>query len=128
MKEKNRECPPCLIYDGECPLCRNAVAWVRARCEPGTFEYLSCHAEELTRRFPQVSRSACLAAMHLILPDGRVLAGEGAVPEILLRLRRYRRVAPLFRLPGARFVSGLFYRWFAARRHFVSRLLHTGDP
>jgi len=111
---------PVLIYDGECSVCRSAVEWVRIRSAPETFEYLSCHAGELPRRFPHVEKSACLAAMHLVLPDGRVLAGEQAVPEILLRLRRWRRAAALFRLPGAGILSRAFYRWFAARRHRFS--------
>ena len=114
---------PVLIYDGECPVCRNAVEWIRARAAPETFEYLSCHSEDLPRRFPHIEKSACLTAMHLILQDGSVLAGERAVPEILLRLRRFRWAAALIRLPFARSLSRAFYRRFAARRHDISRLL-----
>ncbi len=114
-----------LIYDGECPVCRGAAEWVRANAAPGTFEFLSCHSEELSRRFPAVAREACLKAMHLVLPDGTILVGEKTVPEILSRLegRRYRVAAALFRLPGAGILSGAFYRWFAARRHRIARLI-----
>ena len=112
-----------LIYDGECPVCRNAVAWIRARAAPETFEYLSCHSGDLPRRFPHIEKSACLAAMHLVLKDGSVFAGEEAIQEIVLRLRRFRWAAVLFRLPGAQILSRVFYRWFAGRRHRVSRLL-----
>lgn len=108
---------PVLIHDGECSVCRGAVEWIRRRCAPDTFEFLSCHAEDLPRRFPHVRKSACLAAMHLLLPDGRVLAGEQAVPEILMRLRRWRWAAALFRLPGAKVLSRGFYRWFSKKRH-----------
>ncbi len=117
---------PVLIYDGECSVCRNAVEWIRARAAPETFEYLSCHSEDLPRRFPQIEKNACLTAMHLVLQDGSVLAGEQAAPEILLRLRRFRWAAPLFRLPFARSFSRVFYRRFAARRHDISRLLFPG--
>ena len=116
-----------LIYDGECSVCRNAVEWIRARAAPETFEYLSCHSEDLPRRFPHIEKSACLAAMHLVLQDGRVFAGEEAVPEILLRLRRFRWAAALIRLPFARSLSRAFYRRFAARRHDISRLLFPGE-
>jgi predicted DCC family thiol-disulfide oxidoreductase YuxK len=111
---------PVLIFDGECSVCRNAVEWIRRRCGPETFEYLSCHAEELPLRFPHVGKDECLEAMHLVLPDGTVLAGEQAVPEILWRLRGWRRASALFRLPGAGTLSRAFYRWFAARRHRFS--------
>jgi len=115
-----------LIYDGECSVCRNAVEWIRTRAAPETFEYLSCHSEDLPRRFPHIEKSACLTAMHLVLQDGSVLAGEQAVPEILLRLRRFRWAAALIRLPFARSLSRVFYRRFAARRHDISRLLFPG--
>jgi predicted DCC family thiol-disulfide oxidoreductase YuxK len=116
-----------LIYDGECPVCVKATVWVKERSLPDTFEFLSCHSGELAGRFPSVDKTACLQAMHLVLADGTVLAGERAVPEILMRLRRYRWCASLFRLPLAGVLSGAFYRWFAKRRHLASRLLVTGS-
>ena len=112
-----------LIYDGECPVCRGAAEWVRARAAPGAFEFFSCHSEELPRRFPAVARQACLQAMHLVLPDGTILAGENALPEILRRTRRYRRAAVLFRLPGAGIASRFLYRAFARRRHRIAKRL-----
>jgi predicted DCC family thiol-disulfide oxidoreductase YuxK len=118
---------PVLIYDGDCSVCRNAVEWIRGRAAPETFEYLSCHSEDLPRRFPRIEKTACLAAMHLVQQDGSVLAGEQAIPEILLRLRRLRWAAALFRLPFARSISRAFYRRFAAWRHDISRLLSPGE-
>ena len=114
---------PVLIYDGDCPVCRSAVDRIRKNSAPDAFEFFSCQSEDLSRRFPQVPKSACLEAMHLILPGGTVLAGEQAAPEILSRLRRWRWAAVLFRLPGAQILSRVVYRWFAGRRHSVSRLL-----
>jgi len=114
---------PVLIYDGDCPVCRSAVDRIRGNSAPDAFEFFSCHSKDLSRRFPQVPKSACLEAMHLILPGGTVLAGEQAAPEILSRLRRWRWAAVLFRLPGAQILSRIFYRWFAGRRHRLSRLL-----
>jgi len=113
--------PAVLIYDGECSVCRGAVEWIRARSGPDDLEFFSCHSEDLPRRFPTIEKNACLAAMHMVLPDGKVLAGEQAVPEILLRLERWRWAAALFRLPGAGILSRAFYRWFAARRHRIPR-------
>jgi predicted DCC family thiol-disulfide oxidoreductase YuxK len=113
--------PVVLIYDGECSVCRGAVEWIRERSGPDDFEFFSCHSEDLPRRFPTIGKSACLTAMHLVLPGGKVLAGERAVPEILLRLKGWRLAAALFRLPGAGILSRAFYRWFAARRHRLDR-------
>ena len=92
--------------------------WVRRNASSrGAFEFLPCRSEEARRRFPAVGEAECLRAVHLVLPDGAVLAGEQALPEIVRRLPRWRRAAPLFSLPGAGFLSRLLYRWFAARRH-----------
>ncbi len=110
-----------LVYDGECPVCAKAAGWVRDRSLPGTFELFSCRSEELGARFPFLEKDACLRAMHLVLPGGEVLAGERAVPEILRRIPGYRRLAALFRLPGAKILSRAFYRGFAANRHRFSR-------
>jgi len=116
-----------LIYDADCPACRAAVDWVRRNASArDAFEYLPCRSRETRARFPGVGEAACLRAMHLILPDGTVLAGERALPEIARRTRRYRPAALLFRLPGAFAVSRLLYRAFARRRHRISRLFPPG--
>ena len=119
--------PAVLIYDAECPVCRAAADWVRRNAGiPGAFEYLACRSAETRSRFPAIAEAACLQAMHLVLPDGSILAGEMALPEILSRSRRYRRAAVLFRLPGAGIVSRFLYRAFARRRHRISRLFPPG--
>jgi len=117
-----------LIYDGECPVCVKTVEWIRARSDSDATEFLSCHSDELPGRFPLIDKTGCLQAMHLVLPDGTVLAGERAVPGIFRQLRGYRWLASLFRLPGAGALSRVFYRWFAKRRHLASRLLLPGSP
>src|SRR5512139_3371531 len=115
------ETPPAvLIYDPECPFCRGAVAWVRRRSpDPSAFEFLPCRTEKTRDRFPAIGEDACMRAVHLVLPDETILAGEKAVPEILRRLPRWNRAASLFSLPGAAFLSRALYRWVASRRHHL---------
>jgi predicted DCC family thiol-disulfide oxidoreductase YuxK len=116
-----------LVFDADCPVCRAAADWVRRNAAvPDNLEYLPCRSAETRTRFPAIAESACLQAMHLVLPDGTILAGERAIPEILRRTRRYRRAAVLFRFPGAGFVSRFLYRAFARRRHRISRLFPPG--
>jgi predicted DCC family thiol-disulfide oxidoreductase YuxK len=111
-----------LIYDAECPVCRGAVDWVRTNAaRPDAFEYLPCRTAETRRRFPSIAEAACLEAVHLVLPDGTVLAGEKALPEILRRTRRFRRAAALFSLPGAGILSRILYRSFARHRYGIVR-------
>jgi len=116
-----------LVFDADCPVCRAAADWVRRNAAvPDAFEYLPCRSAESRSRFPAIAEPACLQAMHLVLHDGTILAGEQALPEILRRTRRYRRAAALFRLPGAGVLSRLLYRAFARRRHRISRLFPPG--
>ena len=115
-----------LVYDAECPVCRAVADWVRRNAEaPGTFEYLPCRSEETRLRFPGITEAACLQAMHLVLPDGTVLAGDKALPEIVRCTRRFRWTAVLFRLPGAGILSRFLYRAFADRRHRIAKRLFT---
>jgi predicted DCC family thiol-disulfide oxidoreductase YuxK len=112
-----------LIYDGLCPLCRGAVTWISRRTIRGRLEFLPCQAAERRARFPQIEERACLAAMQLVLPDGRVLAGVAAAPEILRRLRRWRWLAAAFRLPGMGLVAPRAYAWIARHRYRISSLM-----
>jgi predicted DCC family thiol-disulfide oxidoreductase YuxK len=70
-----------------------------------------------------MEETVCMKAMQLILPDGKVLPGEKALPEVVNRLRRYYWAAWLFRLPGSGILLHAFYRWFADRRYRIARIL-----
>ncbi len=114
-----------LIYDGNCPVCSGTVAWIRDHEQKGVFEMLSCQSAEMSERFPSMEKAVCMQAMQLVLPEGTVLSGEKALPEIFKRLRRYRLVALLFKLPGMETISRAFYRWFADRRYHIAKLLFS---
>jgi len=113
-----------LIYDAGCPVCSKTVKWIEENEVKDSFEMLPCGSETLDAIFPDIERAACARAIHLVLPDGAVLSGEKALPEIFKRLRRYRLIAVLFRLPGATLVSRIFYRWFADRRYRIADFFH----
>ena len=116
--------PAALIYDADCQVCLAAVDWVRRNAMvPGAFEYLPCRSAEARSRFPAIAEAACLQAMHIVLPDGTILAGENALPEILRRTRRYRLATVLFRFPGAGLLSRILYRAVADRRHRIAKRL-----
>jgi predicted DCC family thiol-disulfide oxidoreductase YuxK len=120
-----------LIYDGSCGLCRGGVSWISRRAVRGHFEFLPCQAAERRARYPWMSDRACLEAMQLILPDGRILAGDAAIPEILRRLRGWRWLAGVFRLPGVEALAPLLYAWVARHRYQISCMLgrrRAADP
>jgi predicted DCC family thiol-disulfide oxidoreductase YuxK len=110
-----------LIYDGNCPICQRAIEWIKGNERKDSFEMLPCQSEEVRRRFPSIEESVCMRAMELILPDGQILSGERALPEILRRLKHYRLAARLFRLPGSKILARSFYRWFARHRYHIAK-------
>jgi len=112
-----------LIYDGECPVCQAAVKWIKENEKKGAFEFLPCQAKARQERFPLITENQCMEAMQLVTPDGSVLPGEKALPEILKRLKRMSRASDLLKLPGSGVASRILYRWFAGRRYSIARIL-----
>ena len=109
-----------LVYDASCGLCRASVTWIGRRAARGAFEFLPCQAAERRARFPAMAEEQCLAAMQLVLDDGRVLPGDAAIREILVRLRRWRWLAVALHLPGAGRLAPVVYGWVARHRHRLS--------
>jgi predicted DCC family thiol-disulfide oxidoreductase YuxK len=113
--------PATLIYDAECAMCRASALWLMRRAlSGGRLEILPCRSGPRRERFPQVPEADCMTAMQLVLPDGHVLSGADAVPELMRRIRGWGWVAGLFALPGVRPVGRRVYAWVARNRMKIS--------
>jgi predicted DCC family thiol-disulfide oxidoreductase YuxK len=86
----------------------------------GLLEILPCRSGPRRARYPQISDAVCMQAMQLVLPDGRILSGADAVPELLRRVRGWRWVASLFGLPPVLPLTRRVYAWVAKNRMRVS--------
>ena len=118
-----------LIYDAECSMCRASALWLMRRAlSTGALEILPCRSGARHQRFPQVAEAACMTAMQLVLPDGRVLSGADAVPELLRRIRGWGWVAGVFALPGIRPIARRLYAWIAQNRMKISCALDRRSP
>jgi predicted DCC family thiol-disulfide oxidoreductase YuxK len=110
-----------LIYDADCPMCRASALWLmRLALSRHQLEILPCRSAVRAARFAQISEQACLTAMQLALPDGRVLSGADAVPELLRRIRGLGWLAAVFALPGMRPLARRVYGWVARNRMRIS--------
>jgi predicted DCC family thiol-disulfide oxidoreductase YuxK len=118
---------PTLIYDGECGLCRRAVERLRSWDHEHRLHYVPFQDEEAVKRFG-IGLPALAAAMHLVLPDGRVFSGADAVPELGRQLPGKRWWAWGFAVPGVRPLARRVYRRIAQRRRCVVRGLPAGPP
>jgi predicted DCC family thiol-disulfide oxidoreductase YuxK len=110
-----------LIYDADCPMCRASALWLMRRAlSSGALEILPCRSDLRRARHPAITEDVCMRAMQLVLPDGRVLAGADAVPEILRRVRGWGWLASVFALPGVRPLARRVYGWMARNRMKIS--------
>ena len=111
---------PTLIYDGECGFCSRSMELVRRWDREHRLQYVPFQDEAAVARFG-VPLPARAAAMHLILPDGRVFAGADAAPEILRLLPGKHWLAAPFAVPGVRPIARRVYAWIARRRRCLVR-------
>ena len=114
---------PTLFYDGECGFCRDAVAVLSRWDREGRIELIPFQDAARVAQFG-LPLPALAAAMHLVLPDGRVVAGADAVPELGRLLPGKQWLVWLFAVPGVRPIARRAYAWIAARR----RCLVPGRP
>ena len=113
---------PTLIYDGECGICQQSVALLRRWDREHVLHYIPFQdAAGVARHGRGIALPALAAAMHLVLPDGRVYAGADAIPELLRLFPGKRWLAPLFRIPGVLPLARRMYAQIAARRHCLVR-------
>ena len=110
-----------LVYDADCAMCRASALWLMRRAmTAGQLEILPCRSAPRRARFPAITDERCMQAMQLVLPDGRVLEGADAVPELLRRIPRWRWAAAVLAVPGARSLARRLYAWIAANRMRIS--------
>ena len=108
---------PLAVFDGDCGFCRQ---WVeRWQAQTGArVDYAP--SQEVGPRFPEIAPEAFARAFQLVLPDGRVLGGAEAVPELLRRIRGWGWVAGVFALPPVRPLARVIYGWVARNRMKLS--------
>lgn len=109
-----------LIYDGECGFCRMSVALVRRWDREHRLALIPFQDQARVAAFG-IALPALAAALHVVLPDGRVFAGADAAPEILRLLPGKRWLGWAFWVPGALPLARRLYAWIARRRHCLVR-------
>lgn len=104
--------PYCIVWDGECALCRRAMAWVQRRDVHGQFRVVA---------YQEMPGGHDTGAVQVVGPDG-VMQGGRAVLLILEHLGW----SWLARAPGRwPWILGVewIYRLVARHRRVLSRLL-----
>jgi predicted DCC family thiol-disulfide oxidoreductase YuxK len=116
----DRTTPPgvhVVLYDGSCRFCLMAAKKLAALACPGSVQMTNFQAPGALDRFPGVSHVACMQAMHLVTPDGRLYRGAEAAVRALATRRFPGWFAYLYYLPGLKQVLDHTYAFLAARRY-----------
>ena len=106
-----------MLYDGSCRFCTVHVKKLLALAQPKAIEALSFQEPGILDRFPGLSHEACMQAMQLITPNGRIYTGFEAAVRALATRRLFGWLAYIYYLPGVRQFCDWLYGWIAANRY-----------
>jgi predicted DCC family thiol-disulfide oxidoreductase YuxK len=106
-----------LLYDGHCRFCVARSRNLAALARRGTLHIVDFQEPGTLAPFPELSHEACMRAMHLITPDGRVYRGFEAAVQAVATRPVIGWFAYLYYIPGLRQLCDWTYRFVAAHRY-----------
>ena len=111
---------PILVYDGDCSFCR---LWIGRWRDLTADRIRYAPFQEVAQQFPEIPRENFARAVHLILPDGKVLTAAHSVFRSLAVTPGFAWMLWLYEhLPGVALVTEFFYRFVARNRNPLYRL------
>ncbi len=111
-----------IFYDGSCPLCRAEMEQYMALDAGGDFSFIDMAESPQSVESIGVSRQEAMARLHVRLSDGRIVTRVDAFIAIWEKLPKFRWLAWVFKARPMKALFNAFYRWFAPRRHFFSKI------
>ncbi len=104
-----------VLYDGECPLCRREIRFLRARDHGGRIAFEDIAAPGFDPAPYGVDHAMLMARIHGVLPDGRLIEGVEVFRRLYQQVGLGWLVAPT-RWPLLRPIFDAAYRTFARNR------------
>ncbi len=110
-----------LVYDGRCGFCLASVRRLQVLDLFGYIQLVDYHTYQDVRQLhPSLDVATCHSQMHVVEP-GRLSGGFQAFQRLTLKLPLLWLLAPIFYLPGMRWIGGKVYRWVAQNRYLFHR-------
>ena len=107
-----------VIYDGDCKVCGKMVKMLARWDRNHELEIIPSQAPGIRERFPWIPPRAYVDSVQVVRArDGKTWQAAAALEELLRTLPRGRLISWLFKIPFARSLADMFYRWFARNRY-----------
>jgi predicted DCC family thiol-disulfide oxidoreductase YuxK len=110
-----------LLYDGECPICRREVEWLKRRDHRGRLVAEDISSPNFHAEAYGLCQTDVMAVMHGVLPDGRIVRRTVAIREAYRAVGLGWIVAPLS-WPVIGWLADKAYGVFARNRVALGRL------
>lgn len=105
------------IYDGQCTICEWARRTATSLDWRGRLAFTDLHDRDTIQLLlPGLSQADSLAALHLLLEDGRTLRGFEAIRRLLGELPLLTPLAWALHIPPLESLGRLVYRLIAQNR------------
>jgi predicted DCC family thiol-disulfide oxidoreductase YuxK len=106
-----------LLYDEQCSLCQRFRDWVVRQDRDKRIEPVGFQDPRVSQIAPGLVGEKLFGSMHLIGPNGQIVSGHRAVPQILKLLPKLGWLGRCIEMiPGSDWVSEKLYGWIAAHR------------
>ena len=100
-KESGDFCDPgnfyWIIYDNACPYCKSATENIKQLDWEGRFKFISYRNPQTYKMFPFLSRQECEKDVHMVTPEGKVLAGYEVFRAVIDNLTATKLFNPLLK-------------------------------
>jgi len=106
-----------VLYDGHCKLCTRGARRLVSVARAGAVEAINFQEPWALARFPGLTYEACMQAMYLVAPDGRLFRGFEAAVRAVATRPLLGILAFAYYLPGIRQLCDGLYAWVAANRY-----------
>ena len=110
-----------LLYDGQCPLCRREVAWLKLHDREGRLATEDISDPAFRAEKYGLTQDAVMGVMHGVMPDGRIVQRVAAIREAYRTVGLGWIVAPLT-WPVIGWIADRAYGVFARNRVLLGRL------
>jgi predicted DCC family thiol-disulfide oxidoreductase YuxK len=111
-----------LFYDRNCGFCRRlltlALRWDSA--DESRLSPVALQDERTIHRLAPLNETERMASWHMRKPDGEIVSGGAALPELLDVVHKHRAAARFMRATPR--LTDFGYRWIAGHRTFAGRV------